>query len=175
MILSAFLLSQILAGCAVVTDGMAMHAKNKKAILLFLVVSCLLLATHFYLLKEWVAAAVVLVNGLRFLVASFTDSKKFMIFFFLLSWGSFYFLYEHWYSWFTLASETLVIISIFQKKEKNLRLFMMAETILWMIHNVFAHTPGGVIIEVLFLANNVIGYYRHHGKKQNSVPNAITT
>lgn len=165
MLFFPFILSQILAACAIGTDTLAMHSKNRKTILLFIASSCFLLAIHFVLLQEYIAGVVTFSGGIRAVIAGFSSSKKLIPLFLVVESISFYFLYEHWYSWFSLIASFLFVISNFQSNEKYLRLIMMGGTSFWILHNSFAHTPVGVLVEVIFLSNNIWGYFRHHINK----------
>ena len=52
-----------------------------------------------------------------------------------------------------------------QKKGKPMRKIMMAGTSLAVIYNIIIFSPMGAIVEGLFLASNILGYYRHYIKK----------
>jgi len=79
-----------------------------------------------------------------------------------------------------ILSQILVAIAIclgsifqtmgaFNNDDKKLRLLMIIGTLFWLCHNFFAASPVAVLMEVLFLSSNFIGYYRFHLKGQNGI------
>ena len=57
-------------------------------------------------------------------------------------------------------------VAAFQKDDKHLRLLMLVGTSFWLMHNYLVGSPTAVLMEVLFISSNLIGYYRHHYKNQ---------
>ncbi len=43
---------------------------------------------------------------------------------------------------------------------------MIVGTLLWLIHNYLAGSPTAVLMELLFISSNLIGYYRYYGIRQ---------
>ena len=79
--MSNFVLSQILAGIAICTDIMSFQLKERHKIVTCLMVSALLISTHFMLLGHWTAAGLALLGSVRFATSIFTTSKKIMVVF----------------------------------------------------------------------------------------------
>ena len=42
---------------------------------------------------------------------------------------------------------------------------MLIGTGLWLIHNILAGTPMAVLMEILFITSNLVGYYRFYMKR----------
>ena len=165
MVLTPFLVAQALIVIAIITDTIGMHRKKKFEMLSFFSVSAFLIAVHFVLLQEFIPAIIIFGASVEFFIARTSSSKKWMLFFLGLSVITLPFLYENWYSFVALAAGTFFVVANFQKEERFMRILMMVGTSLWIVHNAFAQTPMGVVIEVIFLINNIWGYYRHYGKK----------
>jgi len=53
-------------------------------------------------------------------------------------------------------------IGSFCEDDKRLRQMLLVATSLWLLHNVLAGTPTAVLMEALFIASNLLGYYRYY-------------
>ena len=70
--MTPFLLSQILVGMAICTDLLSFQGKQRKHILVCLIISSSLISLHFVLLEHWTAAGLGLLAGIRFVTSYFT-------------------------------------------------------------------------------------------------------
>jgi hypothetical protein len=52
-----------------------------------------------------------------------------------------------------------------------LRQLMFIGTCLWLIHNIIAGSPGAVIMEIIFLSSNMVGYFRYYIKPKKQILN----
>ena len=164
--MSNFIISQILVGCALITDVASFQFKRRQAVMGCLIGSCSLIAIHFVLLDRYTAAAIVAVTGVRFLTSILTQHRNAMWIFFVANIACFASTYESWVSVLPFVAAQLSTWAGFQPSDKTLRLVFASSTCLWIVHNILVWTPVGVILEVLFLASNLIGYYRHYHRKQ---------
>jgi len=53
-------------------------------------------------------------------------------------------------------------LGAFQKNDKWMRLIIAVAIVLWLIHNILAGSYMGVLIELVFLMSNIVGYYRRY-------------
>ena len=53
----------------------------------------------------------------------------------------------------------------FCKDDKRLRQILLVGTSLWLVHNILAKSPTAVLMEALFIASNLVGYYRFYLKR----------
>ena len=162
--MSYFVISQILVGCALITDVASFQFKQRKYVLGCLVGSCCLIAIHFLLLNRYTAATIVTVTGVRFLTSIFTQRRSVMWAFYLANLGCFVVTYESWISCLPFVAAQLSTWAGFQSSDKTLRIVFASSTCLWITHNIIVWTPVGVLLEILFLASNIIGLYRHYYK-----------
>ena len=51
----------------------------------------------------------------------------------------------------------------FCQSDQRLRQLMIVGTSLWLVHNYLAGSPTAVLMEVLFIGSNLVGYYRYYG------------
>lgn len=167
--MSSFALSQVLVGLALCTDILSFQFKERKQIVSCLLVSCILISTHFMLLQHWTAAGLGLVAAARFTTSIFSTSRYFMYFFVGATWIVSALTYQGILSILGCVAGSLGTVGSFCKRDKQLRIFMFACTLLWIIHNFIAGSPGAVILECFFASSNVVGYYRYYIRPQKQV------
>ena len=170
--MSSFALSQLLVGLALCTDILSFQFKNRKHIIICLIISCTLISSHFMLLGHWTAAGLGLVATVRFTTSLFSTSRKFVYLFVGATWIISFVTYEGLLSILGCAGSTFGTVASFCQKDKQLRQLMLACTSIWIIHNILAGSPGAVILEIFFASSNLIGYYRFYirPRKQVLVP-----
>ncbi len=160
--MSNFVLSQILIAIAICTDTMSFQFKERKKIVACLLISCILISTHFMLLGHWTAACLGLVAALRFATSMFTTSKKLMVLFLIANIAILFFTYAGLLSILGCAGGLFGTVASFCKEDKLLRQLMLIGTILWIVHNVLAGSPGAVLMEAIFISSNLVGYFRFY-------------
>ncbi|WP_076410186.1 YgjV family protein [Shewanella sp. UCD-KL12] len=161
--MSAFVLSQWLVAAAIVFDLISFQFKHKQQIVACLCISAVLISSHFYLLEQLTAACLMLLAALRYLVTIFSHSKRIMWVFISVSAITSLFTYTGWLSVISLVGSTIQTRAAFCQSDQNLRLLMIIGTCVWLLNNALAGSPMGVLMEVLFIASNLVGYYRHYG------------
>ena len=160
--MSDFLLSQILIGIAILTDTLSFQFKERKKIVACLLVSCTLISVHFMLLGHWTAACLGLVAAVRFTSSIFSTSKKLMGLFVFTTIIISIFTFEGLLSILGCAGGIFGTVASFCKEDKLLRQLMLVGTCLWLVHNILAGSPGAVLMEVIFISSNVVGYFRFY-------------
>ena len=162
--MSNFLLSQILIGFAICFDMMSFQFKDRKKIVLCFFCASILIGIHFALLEQYTAAGLILITAIRFLTSIFTTSKK-MMSLFLVSYTLVTMIsYAGFLSLLTYGASMISSIASFCNDDRLLRQLMLLSTIIWVIHNYYANSPAAVLMEILFICSNSIGYYRHYIK-----------
>lgn len=160
--MSDFLLSQILIGIAICTDTLSFQFKERKKIVACLLVSCTLISAHFMLLGHWTAAGLGLLAATRFTTSIFSTSKKLMGLFLFATILISICTYAGLLSILGCAGGLFGTVASFCKEDKLLRQLMFIGTSLWLVHNVLAGSPGAVLMEIIFISSNVVGYFRFY-------------
>lgn len=163
--LSVFYVSQLLVGVAICFDLLSFQFKERRRILACLIVSCLLVATHFALLGYWTAAGLGLLAALRFIASFFTTSKKIMVVFACTSVLVAVITFHGALSILSCLGSVFGTIGSFCKEDKRLRQVLLVATSLWLVHNFLAGSPTAVLMEALFIGSNLVGYYRHYCRR----------
>lgn len=160
--MSLFVLSQILVGIAICTDIISFQFKKRVHIVSCLFVSCILISLHFICLGHWTAACLGIIAAARFSVSIFSTSRMFLGIFICATIIATVFTYEGLLSILGFAGSIFGTSACFCKDDKILRQLMLMGTILWLIHNIIAGSPGAVLMEIIFISSNIVGYFRYY-------------
>ncbi|WP_028583855.1 YgjV family protein [Desulfogranum mediterraneum] len=160
--MSPFVLSQVLVAIAICTDLLSFQFKNRRQILCCLIISSILIAVHFMLLAHWTAAGLGVLAGLRFFVGYWTTSKKMMGLFLTCSLGVGVFTYGGPLSLLCTCGALCNTVGSFAGEDRRMRQWMFLGTGCWLSHNLLAGSPTAVLLETIFLASNLVGYYRYY-------------
>ena len=163
---NAFWLSQFFAGLTMVFDLVSFQFKDRKHILLTLIAGGVSLGIHFLLLGQTVAGLLVLLASVRKGFAYFYPGPKLMWVFIAVGGLTTFYFYEHWHNLLAYGAMIVITIGNFQSHDYPMRLWQMAGSSTWLVHNVLVRTPMGIIVEILFLGGQLIGYYRFYGRKK---------
>ncbi|PSU36424.1 YgjV family protein [Photobacterium lutimaris] len=171
--MSAFVLSQIMIGFAVFFDLISFQFKDKTKIIKCFVCAVTLIGIHFALLEQWTAAGLMALGAIRYTTSLYTSSKKMAGLFSFFTLIITYMTFAGLTSLVSCAAALFQNVAAFSKHDKQLRQFMIAGTSLWLTHNILIGSPSAVVLEALFLASNLIGYYRYYIKTPSTAANPI--
>ncbi len=172
--MTPFALSQLLVAIAIGFDLLSFQFKERRRIIACLIVSCLLIATHFALLGHWTAVGLGLLAAVRFVASYLTTSKKVMAFFIAAAVLVAALSFHGVLSVLSCLGSIFGTIGSFCKEDKQLRQVMLVATSLWLVHNCLAGTPTAVLMEGLFIASNLLGYYRYYYRRAGK-PEVVQT
>jgi hypothetical protein len=161
--MSNFALSQILAGVAFAFGLASVQFKTRHHILLCLFVSTAFNGVHFLLLDLPGPGALMFLIGIRYLVATQTTNRKALIFFLVLTCGTFWVTAKTPVSLLALCGALMGTFGSFHPQGRAVRLYFMGGNISWLSHNILAWTPVGIVMEIAFLASSTVGFWRHYG------------
>lgn len=164
-IVSPFVISQTLVAVAICFDLLSFQFKERGRIIACLVISCTLISIHFAILGHWTATGLGLLATLRFLSSLVTTSKKVMVVFMAASAAITIFTFNGLLSILSGSGSLFGTAGTFCRDDRRLRQLMLIGTSLWLIHNILAGTPMAVLMEVLFITSNLVGYYRFYLKR----------
>ena len=166
--MTVYTLSQVLVGIAICLNILAFQFKDRRTIILILLLSCSLVAAHFMLLGYWTAVSLLLLSMIRLTVGLLTVSKRWMALFVAAAVALAALTYNGWLSVLSGSAVALSTVASFSEKDRLMRLTFMAAACLWLVHDWFAGSPMAMGNDVLFLASNLVGYYRFYlrGRRQ---------
>lgn len=167
--MSAFVISQILAGLTLLTGMVAFQLKGRALILRVWCLAASFAAAHFFVLGSVEAGLLIAVTALRFLISSFTTDKRLLYLFLGLAVTGFAWTYASPVSFLALAATIIGTYSSFHGSEKAVRFGMMATEVLWAIHNLIVWSPVAVLMEVLFFTSNLVGMLRHRRARETAL------
>lgn len=166
--MSIFIISQILVAIAICFDLLSFQLKKRTHIVLCLSVAGVFISTHFLLLEKWTAAILMAIAVVRYAISYFSVSKKLMTLFVTSSIIGAFFTFQGLLSILSCLGSIFQTLGAFSNNDKTLRQLMMVGTFLWLCHNFFAVSPIAVLMEIVFLSSNFIGYYRFYLKRKRS-------
>lgn len=172
---TAFVMSQALVGVAIIFDIISFQLKDRIKIVFCLSVAGILISAHFLLMEQWTASTLMLVATSRYLFSIFTRSKNIRSIFYAASIGITYFSYAGIASIVSCIGSLLQTTAAFSKNDKMLRLTMMLGTCFWLAHNIIVSSPTAVLMEVLFLISNIVGYCRFYTSGKTGSETVSTT
>jgi Bacterial inner membrane protein len=147
---SLFVLSQFIAAVSFFLDVISFHFKETTTTLRILSVSTLLLSVHFALLDEYTSSLMMMIACCRFVIASITANKKFLLFFMLLSLFGCIFTWEGSKDALPLLAGLIMNYAAFQKGEIKVRCYTMIGSAFWIVSNLIAHSPVAFLMELSF-------------------------
>ncbi len=157
-----FIISQALLCVTIIFDIASFQFKRRRIILLCFFVAAAFNSAHFFFLQQWTGAGLMAIGSLRYLISIFITSQKAAIPFMIFAVVTAFFTYSGIISILACSGSLLKTVAAFCRNDKHLRQIMMLGTVFWIVHNGLAESPLGVVMEVLFLASNLVGYYRFY-------------
>ncbi len=130
--------------------------KDDRKFKIVLVIGCLFLATHYYLLGAAAAAGTTLITAIRNSVSlSKIGAVKWVAFPFIL----FYVVvgalqYGHWYDALPIAAPIVSTYALFHFKGVKMRAFFLFATSCWIVHNFAVGSIGPFFMEVFIFSAN---------------------
>ncbi len=155
-----FFVSQVLAGLAFITGMAAFQFSSRAYILRMFCVSAFVYSTHFMVLGEPQAALFVFISSVRFLIASVSTHRHWLWLFLLVIALNLLMTYESPINFLSFAATSLGTYGSFNASIVVLRVCMGLATAIWVLHNFLVWSPVAIMMEVLFLISNAVGWWR---------------
>jgi hypothetical protein len=172
LMISSFAVSQILVGFAATFDVLSFQFRDRGQILACLAVSSALVACHFFILGNQTAGLCTLLSATRFVVAYFSKRRGWIWVFSLAATLVLIFTYESPLNFLPFLGAILGAVGSFHGTDKVLRVCAMVGTVGWVIHNAVIGSPAAFGLEALFLASNLLGFWRFYLRGTNSALDA---
>lgn len=166
--MNLFITSQALVCIAIISDILSFQFKKREYILICLVISSLLVSIHFFLLGNTTAGLLMLVAFIRFILSIFTTSRKILYVLIIISIIITFLFFDGLISIVSLVATIFQTVAAFQHTDKKIREVMLVGSSLWIINNILSKSPMAVLMEIIFLLSNIIGYIRYYTKHQKS-------
>ncbi len=160
--MSDFVLSQLLVAVVLCFDVASFQFRDKRKVLACLVFSALLLGVHFYLVEAYTAATLGFIGALRFATAIFSHARWLLAVFITLVLINGVISFAGWITVLATTGALITTTASFLASDQKFRQFMMLGTVVWIVHNAIAGSPAAVLLEMIFLASNLWGYYRFY-------------
>ncbi|MNQ93670.1 Inner membrane protein YgjV [compost metagenome] len=159
-------LAQLLGLLACAIGATAFLQRQDTKLRLHLTLNGALLTLHFMMLGSTAAAINCLLCAVRTWVSGYHRTTAIMLLFIALAWGLVLPQLEHPIQLLTLIGTTLSTYALFRLEGLSLRWCMLASSLCWVIHNIWAGSIGGILLEGMFLVINgytICSLYRSRG------------
>lgn len=166
--MTAFLISQVLAGISFMLDISAFHFRRRAITLSVLACSTSLLALHFYLLQQPVAAGLMAIAACRFAVAILTRHRWVMWLFMAVSVICSAYYWQGLSNLLPLAGSLLMTFASFQGKTGKLRVYTLCGGLCWVLNNMIVGSPVAIVMEIAFSGSIALAAWRHHATTRRS-------
>lgn len=172
-----FIAAQIVGAIGSIVNIISIQLKSKKNILMCFIIANLAFGVNFILLKSYTGAYICFIAAVQTYINSLYDKKNkllpkwLMSLFILVSVGIGSLAYNGPIDLMPIACSILYVLTIVQKKEKNIRGLTFLNIILWIIFDIFVGAYTAVISDVVFIASTIIAIFRHDilHRKQNEI------
>lgn len=158
--MSEFMLSQLLASATIATECFAVQLKNQRLLLALLSLSCFFNGLHFFLLDQPTAGYILMFSSIRFLISMRWKSQWLAAASLIVSLAIVFYTYIGFLSILGFAGTVIVTIGSFSTNDKTLRITMIVDSVIWLVHNALLGSPAGVLLEATFIGSSLIGFYR---------------
>lgn len=165
MDMSLFVWSQLVVSLALLLDLLSFQLRRREGLLACLALSCALNGGHFALLGQWSAASLLGLASLRFLISMLVVHRGLMRGFMGLACAVVLLTYRGPLDLLGLLASLLQTRAAFCQDDRLLRRWMLLGTLCWLLNNLLIGSPVATLMEGLFLISNLVGYYRHHGRR----------
>ena len=154
------ILPQALGLCAFAIGASSFLLRDDRQMKLVAGSSGFVWAAHFYLLGAYAGVAVTLLAGLRCFAAAQADLRKLAPVFIVstLFLGSA--LANQWPDYLPVAAGVLGATAMFYLRGVAMRLTLLMGTLLWLTHNAWYGSIGGVLGDSLIGATNLLTIWR---------------
>lgn len=141
--------------------------KSDKRLKIFLMLSNILFASHFFLLGAYAGMAINALNCLRVgLSIKFHNSNKIMLGFISAYLGAGFLVYQNPQDVLPIFSACLGTFAMYKLSGIQMRLCLSVSGMSWLIHDIIYGSIGGVITESVLLVTNVITVFRLYRDKK---------
>jgi hypothetical protein len=117
-------------------------------------------------LLQGAAASLLLLASVRFLVSILATRRALMWLFMGLACAAVLATYQGPLALLGLLGSLLQTRAAFCLDDRLLRRWMLLGTLCWLANNLLVGSPVAALMEGLFMVSNLVGYYRHYGRKE---------
>lgn len=158
--MTAFALSQLLAGVAFGLDLAAFQFTRRSVSLTVLAASTSLLALHFWLLAEPGAAGLMVLAAGRYLTAIFTTRRRWMWGFIAMTGLCGWLSWQSPLSALPLAGSLLMTFAAFHHRAGALRLITLSGSVCWLANDILVGSPMAALMESAFMLSTLHSWWR---------------
>ena len=149
------MIGQLIGGIAFVIGTSAFLQKDDIKFRALMALFCILMAMHFYMIGATVGAIGVSINALRIMVSIYSKSQLVMWGFIIALIGFSIPSVTHLMEVLPIAGSVVGTYALFRLKGVKMRGLILFNSLCWAIHNIWAGSIGGSLVELTFVVSNI--------------------
>ena len=156
---------QTVGGAALIIAVLSYQMKTRKSIVFMQILSCALFGAHFFLLGAYTGALLNVIAAIRAGVFYFKDKKwcknaVFVPLFCVICVAAVAFSWEGALSLLPVAGMLFTTFSVASSTPKNVRLFALPSSPLWIVYNAASGSVAGVVTELIVMTSIISAIVR---------------
>lgn len=157
------MLVQIIGFIGFLFLGLGNLQKDRKKIITFQTISSIFFSVHYFLLNAITASMLNIIGITRgFTFYNKNKTKKYYVFLFI--YIIFYIIigiitYDNIFSLLPIFAYTLFTISIFNEKEKNIKIINIFVSLTWVIYDFIYKSYAGFISDIVMIITTITGLF----------------
>lgn len=156
----SFILAQIFALLSSLCLLISFWQKKRNKILFFQILDSSFDIIQYLLLGAYTGGLISLLGATRAYTFSKSNKKQFLFLFLTLYIIASIITFSGWESIIPLIAALIYTVVIWNKKEKNIRLFSILVFILWFIYDVLVKAYVSSITDIVLVISNTIAFYK---------------
>ncbi|WGK81384.1 YgjV family protein [Vibrio aestuarianus] len=150
------MIGQFVGGVAFIIGTSAFLQKDDIKFRVLMALFCMLMAMHFYLIGAIIGAIGVSINAVRILVSIYSKSQLVMWAFIIALIGFSIPSVTHLMEVLPIAGSVVGTYALFRLQGLKMRGLILFNSLCWAIHNIWAGSIGGSLVEMAFVVSNII-------------------
>lgn len=163
--MSAFLLSQLLAGVALACNLLSFQFRSRRPTLVILTFAVAAVSAHLWVLGEEAGALLTAYAIVYFLTSVFTTSRTIMSVFLFGAGILFYLSFERPLDWLVMVSTAFTLFSLYSPTKKRMQEYQFVGTLTRIVYYSIIFSPVALLLEAALFLSNAIGYWRFYIRK----------
>ncbi|MGD9901561.1 MAG: YgjV family protein [Spirochaetales bacterium] len=162
--MNQYIIAQIIGYLALAISSFAFWQVSRKKLLYVRIVSDFLYGIHFILISALTGGIFYFIGMIREFVFSLKEKYKWLrsifvlFFFYIVSTSGVIFTFSGWYDLIAIASNIIFTTSVWIDNLKNIKLFAILASSLWLVYAFCVKSYPAMISETIFLVSTIASY-----------------
>lgn len=169
------IVANVILGISSLISVITMQFKDKRKILIEMILVNFVSLFSFLILKKYSAIVVCLIAIVQTYIKFKFDQKNkkvpvtIQVILIIISILSGFLTFKTWFDILPVASLVFYTLSVLQSKEKNFRLYTLGKVCGWIVYDFYAKAYTGFVFYVCILISTIIALIRYDMKKERGI------